>query len=168
MRFALIALLFTSCATPKGEPRIAVNISKQLMTVAQNGRIVANYPVSTSMFGEGDRPGSFKTPLGDLVVKEKIGEGLPVGAVFKYRHFTGEILPVNAALRNSIVTRIIRLDGQEPGNRNALNRAIYIHGTSFENRVGRKGSYGCVGMKSRDVIDLFGHVKEGTLVQIGM
>ena len=47
----------------------------------------------------------------------KLGEDLPIGAVFKRRNFSGEVIPKNARGRDPIVTRIIWLDGIEPETR---------------------------------------------------
>ena len=97
---------------------------------------MATYPVSTSKFGLGDRPGSRFTPLGQLQIAEKIGDNAPSGAVFKSRRRTGEIVSANSPGRDPIVTRILWLRGRESQNANAFARDIYIHGTpgGTENR----------------------------------
>jgi hypothetical protein len=127
---------------------------------------VASYSVSTSKFGLGDRPRSYATPLGKLMVAQKVGENAPEGAVFKGRRPTGEILKPNAKGRDPIVTRILYLRGMEPQNASAFDRAIYIHGTPEERRIGRPASYGCVRMKSRDVVKVFNASPVGTTVEI--
>jgi lipoprotein-anchoring transpeptidase ErfK/SrfK len=132
-----------------------ISVADQKMLVLRDGKPLSSYPVSTSKFGVGDRPGSYATPLGVLRVKEKIGHGLPVGAVFKSRKPTGEVLPVDAPGRDPIVTRILWLEGLDERNRNAFLRYIYIHGTPEERNVGRPVSYGCIRMRSKDVIQLF-------------
>ena len=132
-----------------------VSVPDQKMIVLRDGKPLTQYPVSTSKFGVGDRPGSYATPLGVLRIKEKIGHGLPLGTVFKSRQPTGEVLPVNAPGRDPIVTRILWLEGLEDKNRNAYRRYIYIHGTPEERNIGRPVSYGCIRMKSKDVVELF-------------
>ncbi len=77
------------------------------MVVLQDGLKIAEYPVSTSKFGLGDRPGSDATPLGELKIRKKIGAGAPLGAVFKSRERTGEVIAVDAPGRDPIVTRIL-------------------------------------------------------------
>ena len=151
-----------------GEPAAAILISvpDQKLAVIQNGMRVAEYPVSTSRYGVGDRFGSYATPVGAMEVADKIGQGLPLGTVFKSRHPTGEVLPPNAPGRDPIVTRILWLRGTEPATQNAYARDIYIHGTPVERLIGRPVSYGCVRMRSRDVAELFGRVGVGTPVQI--
>ena len=97
---------------------------------------------------------------------DKIGDGLAPGAVIKHRSATGEVLPVNAAGRDPIVTRILWLEGLEATNDNARGRGIYIHGTVEESKVGDPVSYGCIRMKSRDVAEIFAATPVGTPVEI--
>src|SRR5205809_7747251 len=91
--------------------------------------LTSTYPVSTSMFGLGDARGRMTTPLGYMAVEKKIGDNVPVGAVFHNRRITGEILQPNAPGRDPITTRIIWLRGLEAQNAHAYQRCIYIHGT---------------------------------------
>ncbi|MEO6750160.1 MAG: L,D-transpeptidase, partial [Chthoniobacteraceae bacterium] len=95
-----------------------------------------------------------------------IGHGAEPGAVFHGCRQTGEICPPNAPGRDPIVTRILRLRGLEAQNAHALSRGIYIHGTPDERHIGRPASYGCIRMKSRDVLELFEQVRPGTRVEI--
>src|SRR4051812_37666072 len=127
---------------------------------------MAKFPVSTSKFGVGDGCRSYKTPLGKLKVCEKIGNELPAGAVIKGRHTTGEVLAVNAPGRDPIVTRILWLEGCESQNANARERAIYIHGTPEEKNIGKPASFGCIRMRSKDVIALFDMLPVGATVSI--
>ena len=136
------------------------------MGLYQDGKLVIKYPIATSKFGLGDKVGSYKTPLGRFEVARKIGAGKPLGAVFKYRVWTGEILKPDSPGRDPIVSRILWLNGLEEQNKNAFKRFIYIHGTAAEREVGRKTSYGCVRMKSKDIIDLFSVVGWGAYVDI--
>jgi len=106
------------------------------------------------------------TPLGYLAVEKKIGDNVPVGAVFHKRRLTGEILEPNAPGRDPITTRIIWLRGLEAQNAHAFQRCIYIHGTPEEKKIGRPASYGCIRMKSKDVAELYDQVPVGALVQI--
>jgi lipoprotein-anchoring transpeptidase ErfK/SrfK len=132
----------------------------------ERGALLATYPISTSKFAIGDLPGSRGTPLGELEVAQKIGGGAPLGAVFKSRRRTGEILPPNAPGRDPIVTRILWLRGKEAQNRNAYGRYIYIHGTAEERTIGTPASYGCIRMRSRDVAQLYDVVGWGARVSI--
>lgn len=145
---------------------LIVSVKQQKLAVVENGQPVMTYPVSTSKFGTGDAPGSYATPLGTLKVQEKIGSGAPLGAVFKSRHPTGEVLAPNAQGRDPIVTRILWLVGMEEQNRNSFGRFIYIHGTPQEAKIGKPASYGCIRMKSADVAELFERVELKTTVRI--
>jgi lipoprotein-anchoring transpeptidase ErfK/SrfK len=145
---------------------LVVSVRDQKMALIREGRPLVMYPVSTSRFGTGDKPGSYATPLGQLVVRKKIGRGCRLGTVFKTRVPTGEVLPPNAPGRDPIVTRILWLDGQEGRNRNAFARCIYIHGTPQENLLGKPVSYGCIRMRSKDVVALADSLSTGTHVTI--
>jgi len=158
-----VALLFSQCANRK---QLVVRVAEQRIILLDDGEVVKSYPVSTSKFGLGDRPGSKHTPLGTMRVAEKIGRGAPKGAVFKSRVRTGEVLRPNAPGRDPIVTRILWLQGTQSINRNAYGRYIYIHGTPEERKIGTPASYGCIRMTSRDVIDLYRRVPEGTPVTV--
>ena len=147
-------------------PSIVVSVPDQTLALVANGVVTARFPVSTSKFGLGDSPNSYATPLGSMEIASKIGGNAPMGAVFKSRRPTGEILPPNARGRDPIVTRILWLRGLEKGNARAFSRNIYIHGTPVEKLVGRPVSYGCIRMRSRDVARLFGAVNVRTKVAV--
>ena len=165
--FSVAVLLFaTSCATKDTRHRIVVSVPEQRLVVLDEGQPKVTYPVSTSKFAIGDAPGSRGTPLGELEIGKKIGDGAPSGAVFKSRQRTGEILPPDAPGRDPIVTRIMWLKGLEPQNRNAYGRYIYIHGTPEERNIGVPASYGCIRMRSQDVIQLYNIVGWGARVSI--
>lgn len=136
------------------------------MAVFTKGRETAQYPVSTSKFGLGDRPGSNATPLGHFEIAKKIGAGAPLGMKFKNRRPTGEIVAANSPGRDPIVTRILWLKGLDYENRNAFGRTIYIHGTAEEWKVGQPASFGCIRMRSVDVRDLFDTCGLGARVDI--
>ncbi len=164
---AASAILLASCAAPRDtEHHIVVSVHDQKLALLEKGNLVATYPISTSKFGLGDRPGSFGTPLGELEVADKIGDGAPPGTVFKDRRRTGELVAVNAPGRDPIVTRIIWLRGREGRNAHAYGRDIYIHGTPEERNIGRPASYGCIRMRSVDIINLYSQVGQGAQVSI--
>src|SRR5205814_4129155 len=164
----LFLLLFlTSCATQKDvQHRVVISVKDQRLAVLDRETLIAIYPVSTSKYGVGDWRGSYRTPIGELEVAQKIGDGLPPGTVFKDRRRTGEIVGVSAPGRDPIVTRIIWLRGLEWQNMNAFHRDIYIHGTPEERNIGLPVSYGCVRMRSEDVIKLYDMVGRGAQVTI--
>jgi lipoprotein-anchoring transpeptidase ErfK/SrfK len=165
--FLFLLLFFTSCATQKDvQHRVVISVKDQRLALLDRETLVAIYPVSTSKYGVGDWRGSYRTPLGQLEVAQKIGDGMPSGTVFKDRRRTGEIVGVNAPGRDPIVTRIIWLRGLEWQNVNAFPRDIYIHGTPEERNIGLPVSYGCVRMRSEDVIKLYDVVGRGARVTI--
>ena len=161
---AVLVLLLCGCADT--HHRMIVSVPDQQMLVLTDNRPVALYKVSTSKYGVGDREGSYATHLGRLCVRQKIGKGAPLGAVFHSRRPTGEVIPPNAPGRDPIVTRILRLDGWESHNRNAFSRCIYIHGTPQEALLGTPASFGCIRMRSCDVANLFELVGKGARVEI--
>ena len=147
-------------------PSVIISIRDQKLMLLQNGYQVATYPVSTSKFGLGDSGGTMATPIGAMAVAQKIGDHAPPGAVFHNRRFTGEILQPNAPGRDPIVSRIIWLRGLEPSTANAFSRCIYIHGTAEERTIGTPASYGCIRMKTKDVIDLYSQLPIGSVVRV--
>jgi hypothetical protein len=161
----LTAALF-SPVPAMATPSIVVSVPDQTLALINDGVVIARYRVSTSKFGLGDRSGTYATPLGALAVASKIGANAPLGAVFKNRQMTGEILPPNAPGRDPIVTRILWLRGLEKANAHAYGRNIYIHGTPEERFIGRPASYGCIRMRSRDVAQLFNAVPLGTRIEV--
>jgi hypothetical protein len=146
--------------------QVIISVRDQKLVLMRSGSKVATYPISTSMFGLGDAWGRMTTPLGYLAVEKKIGDNVPVGAVFHKRRLTGEVLQPNAPGRDPITTRIIWLRGLEAQNAHAFQRCIYIHGTPEENKIGRPASYGCIRMKSKDVAELYDQLPLGAVVQI--
>ncbi len=166
--FGLLAVLFglSSCTTPDPHHQVIVSIPEQRMAVLNDGQPIATFPVSTSKFGLGDTPGRSETPLGNLEIARKIGAGAPSGAVFKSRRRTGEIVAPDSPGRDPIVTRILWLRGLEPQNARAFSRYIYIHGTPEERNIGLRASYGCIRMRSRDIIQLYDIVGTGARVTI--
>jgi L,D-transpeptidase catalytic domain len=161
----LLILLMGGCARDNRHV-LLISTADQRMFLLRDSSKIAEFPVSTSKFGVGDALNSNATPLGLLRVRKKIGSGAPSGAVFKSRHRTGEILPIDAPGRDPIVTRILWLEGLEPQNRHAFGRYIYIHGTPEERNIGVASSYGCIRMRSADVIYLYDTVGVGARVVI--
>jgi lipoprotein-anchoring transpeptidase ErfK/SrfK len=156
---------FAALAAPLSADMI-VSVPDQVLALVDRGKLIARYSISTSRFGTGDSNASYCTPLGTLFVSSKIGDRLPAGAVIKNRTPTGEIVAVDAPGRDPIVSRVIWLRGMEAQNRAARDRCIYIHGTPEERRIGKPASFGCIRMRSRDIIDLYDRVHIGTHVLI--
>lgn len=136
------------------------------MVLMEKGRPVRVYGVSTSKFGLGDQPSSNRTPVGKMRIAAKVGQGQPPGAVFRSRRPTGRVVRPDTPGRDTIVTRILQLQGEEGSTRNTYRRNIYIHGTTAERYIGMPASYGCIRMRSMDIIDLFDRVPVGTPVRV--
>ena len=160
----VVAWLLAGCADTSHQ--VVISVPEQRMVLIKDGIPLAIYPVSTSKFGLGDRPGSSETPLGTLEVAHKIGDGFPLGTAFKNREPTGEIVAANSPGRDTIVSRILWLRGLDDGNQNAYDRYIYIHGTAAERSIGLPVSYGCIRMRSQDVIALYDEIGVGAKVII--
>jgi lipoprotein-anchoring transpeptidase ErfK/SrfK len=163
---AACSAILAGCAQKDTIHTMRVSVPDQKMVVYRKGVPIATYQVSTSKFGLGDRRGSYRTPLGRMEVAKKIGGGAPIGMKFKSRRPTGEIVKIDAPGRDPIVTRILWLKGLERQNGHAFGRGIYIHGTAEERNIGRPVSYGCIRMRSRDVIDLYNTVGVGARVEV--
>ncbi|MFC5051687.1 L,D-transpeptidase family protein [Rubritalea spongiae] len=162
-------LFLNSCASQQldaHQSKILVSVEDQTMVLSQHGQPVKAYKISTSKFGLGDTPHSMRTPLGKMKVAKKIGGNQPKGAVFKGRRPTGEVLPPNAPGRDPIVTRIMWLKGTERRNKNAFHRYIYIHGTPEERTIGEAASYGCIRMRSQDIVDLYSRIGVNAEVKV--
>ena len=156
--------------------RIEVVVSEQRLRVYDNSdSVVLEKLIATAAKGIGQQLGSEQTPLGRHIVRAKIGAGCVENTVFVGRRPTGEIF--SEALRQAeperdwILTRILWLSGCEPGlNRlgtvDTMRRYIYIHGAPDADPMGIPSSHGCVKMRNSDIIELFGAVPVGTVVDI--
>ena len=143
---------------------IRIDIERQTLSLMEGDRRLADYPVSTGLNGVGERQGSGCTPRGLHRVRLRIGEGCPIGTVFRGRRPTGEVYDTALAEahpeRDWILTRILWLTGCESGrNRggsvDTLRRFIYIHGCPDEDPMGVPSSHGCVKMRNTDIVELF-------------
>ena len=151
---------------------IEISISNQTLTLFDNfGGVKAKYSVSTAANGVGCEKDSGCTPLGNHIIRAKIGACALPNSVFVGRRFTGEIctpeLMAEFPERDWILTRILWLSGKEVGknrlgNVDTMQRYIYIHGTSDSTEMSKIGSHGCIRMRNADVIALFDTVPVGT------
>ncbi|MBI1797814.1 MAG: L,D-transpeptidase [Candidatus Eisenbacteria bacterium] len=153
-------------------PRLVlVDADDQRLYLIEAGEVAAEYATSTAAAGIGGEDGSLKTPPGWHRIDARIGDGAPAGAIFMSREHTGELWRGEPNDRDLILTRVLTLEGLEPGvnrgpGRDSRARYIYIHGTNHERALGSRASHGCVRMASGDVIDLFDRVAEGDPVVI--
>jgi lipoprotein-anchoring transpeptidase ErfK/SrfK len=155
--------------------KIAIDAGKQELKLLDGKRVLKRYDVSTAKKGLGEQNGSFCTPRGRHIVRAKIGDGLPLGAVLVRRRPTGEVwtpeLHAEYPGRDWILTRILWLSGCELGkNRlgdvDTMRRYIYIHGAPDSAEMGKPGSIGCVRMRNKDIAELYDLVPPYTEVEI--
>lgn len=146
--------------------KLVVSMDRQTLEVHEGGAMLARFPVSTSARGAGCESGSFRTPTGRFRIVEAIGAGEPLGTIFKARVPVGRWRPGDRVEDDLVLTRILRLDGLDPWNRNTLERFVYIHGTNDEEAVGRPAGHGCVRLRNADMIRLFEMVAVGDLLEI--
>jgi L,D-transpeptidase YbiS len=132
------------------------------------------YPISTAENGIGSQVNSFKTPLGGHEISDIIGLDQPIYTQFVSREPVG-IVPPNQwhtlQGKDLILSRIIRLQGLEPGINqgpgvDSYERYIYIHGTSEEDLIGMPRSKGCIRMLNKDIINLSHQVQCGDQINI--
>ncbi len=155
---------------------LLVDATAQKMLLLAEGQVAGEWVISTASNGLGSQKGSDQTPLGVHRIAQKIGDGAALGSIFKARQNTGRIADILTApgaesSEDNVTTRILWLDGMEPGvnkggDVDSYTRYIYIHGTDEEGKLGAPASHGCIRMRNRDVIDLFDRVQENTLVLI--
>ena len=155
---------------------IEISISNQELILKDDSGVIKVYKISSSKFGEGSKENSFKTPLGKHEIKKMIGKDVTIGGRFIGRVHTGEIFPIYADqeiyIKEDVVqSRILWLSGLETNiNKgegvDSFSRYIYIHGTPEEWLLGSKASKGCIRMSNEDVIELFGKVHEGMIVNL--
>lgn len=151
-----------------GELSIRISIERQVLYLEKYGSILRSFPVSTASAGTGTEPMSYKTPLGNFRVAEKVGEGCPEGTIFRSRTPAGIWSKEDLGEQEDdlITSRILWLDGLDEENRNTKDRFIYIHGTNHEEEIGSPASCGCIRMLNADIIEIFDAVEEGTHVII--
>lgn len=152
-----------------------VDDSEQRMYWYKNDKLVQKFTISTAANGLGNKPESNTTPAGAHRISTKIGKNAPRGTVFDKLQNTGEIAKIytkpNYSETALVLSRILRLDGLEPGKNkggsvDTFNRAIYFHGTNKEGNLGKRVSHGCIRLKNDEVIELFNQVPVDTLVYI--
>lgn len=159
----------------KNDVHIEISLDEQKLWLKSDDQIIHEFSVSTAKNGAGETMGSECTPRGLHEIVEKVGADKPVNTVFVGRQATGEIytrdLRQEYPARDWILTRILRLDGCEPGvNKggecDTYDRLIYIHGTPDDVEMGIQGSHGCVRIRNEDLVVLYDQVSTGMKVYI--
>ena len=154
--------------------QILISIGSQSLEVITPS-LRKTYPVSTAANGIGQEEGSFSTPLGVHLVKEKFGYQAPLNTIFVGRKPAKEAfsqeLEAKSPEKDWILSRILWLSGCEPGfNRlghvDTKSRYIYIHGTPDSQPMSIPASHGCIRMRCNDIAELFDHIPIYTQVII--
>jgi len=145
-----------------GNQYVYISASTQEMHCFEQDVLHKIYPISTAKNGLGEKMGSECTPRGLHRIHSRIGLDAQPGSVFVSREWTGEVFSADLAAafpeRDWILTRIIQLDGLEPGRNkggdvDSLQRYIYIHGTPDTMPMKQPESHGCIRMRNEDVIE---------------
>lgn len=154
---------------------IFVSAAEQTLNAYENDHLSFTYLISTGKNGLGEQMNSERTPRGWHKIYSIIGLEHQINSVFVAREWTGEIysaeLAENHPGRDWILTRILQLEGLEPGRNkggevDSLQRYIYIHGTPDSTSLGVPGSRGCIRVRNNEMIDLAQWVTTDTLVYI--
>ena len=155
---------------------LLVDDSEQRMYWYRDDALRQTYRISTAAKGLGNQADSEKTPSGAHYIRVKLGGTAKRGAIFEKLTNTGAIAtiytkPVSGQISALVTSRIMRLEGLEPGKNkggsvDTFNRMIYFHGTNKEGNLGKHASHGCIRMNNDQIIDLYKQVPEGTLVYI--
>lgn len=148
---------------------VLVDLEHQVLRVLRAGSEVFHCAISSARSGIGCREGSGCTPHGWHRIAAILGRNEPIGRRFVSREPTGETWRGEDVEDDWILSRILWLEGLEPGvNRgegvDSYGRYIYIHGTNQEDRIGTPASHGCVRVKNADAVLLANHLREGDLV----
>jgi len=154
----------------KTEKSIDIDIAKQELRLFLGDSLLSSYSISTAKNGVGQKMGSECTPMGQHIIRAKIGEEAAENAVFVGRRETGEIFSEELRKKNPdrdwILTRILWLSGIEKGKNRAgevdtMRRYIYIHGCPDSDSFSEPSSHGCVKMRNKDIIELYENVEAG-------
>lgn len=145
--------------------KLVIDVPSQTLRLMRGKTVQGTFPISTSKFGLGTEPGSYRTPTGRFVISEKIGSDAPERTIFESRQPIG-VLEELGGESDLILTRILWLSGVDAENANTHDRYIYIHGTNQEAQIGTPASHGCVRMRNADIQLLFNEVEAGTPVEI--
>jgi murein L,D-transpeptidase YafK len=157
---------------------LVVHKSRRRLDLMVRGRIVKSYLVNLGLSPRGDKEkrGDTRTPEGDLFVCAK-------NARSQFTRFlalaypspshlakVAKVTPVSTALQRGVQAAYARRD-RCPPQLTALGGAVGIHGSGAWTR-GSKGfgvtdwTWGCIGLRDTDILELFSVVQVGTPVRI--
>ncbi|MEK9772511.1 MAG: L,D-transpeptidase [Opitutae bacterium] len=157
---------------------LLVSIKSQKMYHQKEGKSVKTYVISTSLNPPSCQENSLGTPWGLHEVNEIIGLDQPKGMVFQGRR------PIDLCYweckeemkkKNLITSRILRLQGLEPGLNlgkgegiDTYERYVYVHGTNKEDKLGYASSSGCIQVSNESAIELAAQIPLGTHLFISL
>jgi len=155
---------------PEHAALLLVSIDTQVLTLMIAGQAVDTINISTSRNGPGNTLDSYKTPTGFHDINERYGDGQAPGAILFERVATGEVVPPSdwqsSSGQDRILTRILRLNGREPGINaggtvDTYERYVYLHGSDNEQHLGKQpSSQGCIHVGNLDIIELYDRIHE--------
>lgn len=154
---------------------IFISADEQTLKGYENDKLHFTYSISTGKNGLGEKINSECTPRGWHKIYSIIGLENEINSVFVAREWTGELYTEELAQKNPgrdwILTRILQLEGLEPGRNqggdvDSLQRYVYIHGTPDSTLLGKPGSRGCIRVRNNEMIALSQWVTTDTLVYI--
>ena len=141
-RLILAVLVLLSMAARAQEAvtrQIVVSIPDRKLAIVENGEVVKTYPVAV---GADNSP----SPTGSFVIVNRLTDPT-------YYH-KGTVIGPGA--ENPLGNRWIGLNQKGYG----------IHGTNVQSSIGKAASHGCIRVGRKDLIDLFGRVQVGDVVEI--
>ncbi len=146
-------------------PSIHISIASQSLELRdEDEQLLWHTRISSGLAGIGTQPDSGQTPTGRFRIASRHGEGAPA-----HCHFRARLPLTNSMSResdDSILARILTLDGLDAHNANTRARYIYIHGTADTASLGTPCSHGCIRLAPDDMIELFERCPLGTRVTI--
>lgn len=157
---------------------IAVHKARRRLDLLVNGRIVKSYIVNLGLAPEGDkaRQGDYRTPEGDLFVCAR-------NARSQFTRFLALAYPSPEHAHRAVSSRRARPSLERtvreayrrrdrcPPQGTGLGGAVGIHGSGAWTR-GPGGyrlvdwTWGCIGLRDADILELFENVRVGTPVRI--
>ena len=146
--------------------KLIIKPREQLAHLYEDDHHLKTYVISTAKNGISCANNSYCTPDGVLRVAQKIGDGEPIGTIFRARKPTGNFYGNTECGPDEdlVLTRILWLEGTEEKNLNTIGRYIYLHRTNQEHLLGTAASHGCIRFSNQDIIEIFDELPVGAEV----
>ena len=120
--------------------------------------------ISTGKAGTGFEANSGRTPTGRFSICSRHGINAPLLTTFRSRIPTGTLHAGETG--DTIITRILCLDGLDTANANTRSRYIYLHGTPHTAQLGTPASHGCIRLLEANAKWIFDNALPGTKVVV--